>query len=120
MARIRKEKDKFREKRKRGGRKYGQAKAKASKKGMWSLGIALAIFIAVAGMLTIAYLSRGKAAAYIGGLGMTAMIFSWVGLFTAIGGFKERDKSYLPCKIAVVCHLIFIAGLTAIFFRGLL
>lgn len=120
MARIRKEENRYSRRRRRGGRKYGQARLKSAKKGMWSFLLALVIGLVIAGMLSLAYVSRGKAASYIGGLGMTAMTFSWVGLFTAIGGFKEREKSYLTCKIAIVCHLIFIAGLTAIFFRGLL
>lgn len=119
MARIRKE-DRASDTKRRGGRKYGQAKRKASKKGLRSLGMALAVALAIAGMLALAYMSRGEAASYIGGLGMTVMIISWAGLFTAIGGFKEYERSHLTCKIAVVLHLIFIAGLTAIFFRGLL
>lgn len=122
MTRIVKdtEKAKLRERRKRGSRKYGQAKLKASRRGVTSLALAAVIFVAVLSMLLMAYTSKGEAAGYIGGLGMTAAVCSVAGLAMAIRGFKERDRSYLSCKAGIVLHILFIVGLTAIFFRGLL
>lgn len=114
-----KEKNKIRERRQKGARKYGQSKLKEARRGVWSCGLAFVIFLVIAGMLLLAYMSRGKTAAYIGGLGMTAMVFSWIGFFMAVKGFKEHDRKHMTCKIGVVCHVIFIAGLTGIFFRGL-
>lgn len=114
------EKDRIKERRKKGARKYGQSKLKEARKGVWSCGLAVVIFLVIAGMLLLAYLSRGKTAAYIGGLGMSAMIFSWIGFFMALRGFKEPDRNHVTCRIGVVCHMIFIAGLTGIFLRGLL
>ena len=90
------EKDRIKERRKKGARKYGQSKLKEARKGVWSCGLAVVIFLVIAGMLLLAYLSRGKTAAYIGGLGMSAMIFSWIGFFMALRGF---NRSCLPYDI---------------------
>lgn len=121
MIRKGKEKDnnKERERRKRGNRKYGQAKLKHSKRGVLSCCIAGGVLALLLTLLSIAYISAGAAASYIGGLGLIAFIISCVGCWNAVRGFKERDKNYITCKIGVGFNIFFIVGFIAIFCRGL-
>lgn len=114
------EKERQRERRKRGNRKYGQARLKPSKKGIWSCvtaGIIAAVLLALIG---ITYIYKGKAAGYIGGLGISAFIFSGVGIVTAIRGFRERDKDYRTCKIGLGCNIFFLVSLLFFFLGGFL
>ena len=114
-----KERNREREKRNRGNRKYGQAKLKHSKKGITSCCIAGVVLVMLLGLLAAAYVSGGGAAAYIGALGLIALLLACIGCGNAVRGFKERDKNYCTCKIGVGCNLFFIAGFIAIFCRGL-
>ena len=100
-------------------RKYGQAKLKHAKKGIWSCAIAGTVFGLLSVLIAIAYLSGGTAAGYIGGAGLIAAILSIIGMYWAIRGFKEREKDYLTCKIGIGCNLFFLLGFVAIFCRGL-
>ena len=108
-----------RERRARGSRKYGQAELKHAKRGIISCAIALAVGILLASMLTLAYKSGGTVGTYVGGLGLSSIIFSGIGVYVAIRGFKEREKNYLTCKIGLGCNLFFIIGYIGIFCRGL-
>ena len=103
----------------RGNRKYGQAKLKHAKKGIASCMIALIVFCSFFGMLMTAYFSGGNAAGYIGGIGLCTMILSGIGIYCATKGFKEREKDYLTCKIGIGCNIFFLLGFIAIFFRRL-
>lgn len=108
-----------RERRARGNRKYGQAKLKHAKRGIISCVIAGTIGILLATMLMIAYNSNGTAGTYIGGIGLVCVILAGIGVYTAIRGFREREKEYLTCKIGVGCNIFFIIGFIGIFCRGL-
>jgi len=114
-----KERNRQRERRARGNRKYGQAKLKHAKKGVLSCVIAGIVFALMAAILVIAYVSGGTAQGYIGGIGMSTMILSGIGIYNAIKGFKEREKDYLTCKIGVGLNTFFLIGFFAIFCRGL-
>lgn len=114
-----KKRNKERERRKRGNRKYGQAKLKHSKKGILSCCIAGAVAVVLIGLLVYAYISRGGAAPYVGGIGMIAFIAACDGCMTGFRGFRERDKNYITCKIGMAFNIFFIVGFIAIFCRGL-
>ncbi len=120
---ARQEKDRIRErereKRRRGNRKYGQAKLKHAKRGIFSCGFAVASGLLLIVLLGIAYISDGMGASYVGGLGLIAFILSCVGTFFGIKGLKERNKNYITCKIGIGCNLFFVAGFIGIFCRGL-
>ena len=103
---------------KRKKRKYGQAKLKHAKKGLISCGIAASVFLSLTILLAIAYVSKGAASGYIGGLGMITMISTVIGIYNAIKGFKEREKDYTTCKIGLGCNIVFLLGFVAIFLRG--
>ena len=113
------ERNRERERRARGSRKYGQAKLKHAKKGILSCVLAGATGLLLTTMLVIAYTSGGTAGAYIGGLGLGAMILAVIGTHAAFRGFKEREKDYLTCKIGIGCNIFFLIGFIAIFCRGL-
>ncbi|MGO5054070.1 DUF6142 family protein [Lachnospiraceae bacterium LCP25S3_G4] len=115
-----KERDKAKERKNRGNRKYGQAKLKHSKKGMISCVCAGCIAFILLLLLYTAYLHRGSAAGYIGGLGLSAMIFSWVGFTTAIKGLRERDKNYLTCRLGIGFNGLFLVCFLALFLRGIM
>ena len=113
------ERDRNRERRKRGNRKYGQAKLKHAKKGIWSCMIAAAVLCLIVFLVIMAYIADGKTAGYIGGIGMSAMLFAAVGIHTARRGFREREKEYLTCKVGLVCNSLFFILFVAIFCWGL-
>lgn len=113
------EKERKRERRNRKRRKYGQAKLKHAKRGIWSCILSGTVLIILVALLAKAYTSGGNAAPIIGGLGLIALILAGCGLYLGIRGFKEREKDYLTCKIGVGCCAFFIFGFILIFCRGL-
>lgn len=115
-----KERERKKERKKRGNRKYGQAKLKPSKKGMISCAIAGGLALALLALIGITYVCKGKAAGYIGGLGVSAFIFSIAGIVMAVRGFKERDKNYRTCKIGLAFNIIFMVSLLLFFVGGFL
>lgn len=115
-----KERDRKKDKKKRGNRKYGQAKLKHSKKGITSCVIAGAVAFVIISSVVITYLYKGKAAGYIGGLGVSALIFAGAGIMQGVRGFKERDKDYRTCKVGIGFNIFFLVSLVVFFLGGFL
>ena len=115
-----KERDRKKDKKKRGNRKYGQAKLKHSKKGITSCIIAGAVAFVILSSVVITYLYEGKAAGYIGGLGVSALIFAGAGIMQGVWGFKERDKDYRTCKVGIGLNIFFLVSLLVFFLGGFL
>lgn len=114
------ERDRKKDKKKRGNRKYGQAKLKYSKKGITSCVIAGAVAFVILSSVVITYLYKGKAAGYIGGLGVSALLFAGAGIMQGIRGFKERDKDYRTCKVGIGLNIFFLVSLLVFFLGGFL
>lgn len=114
------ERDRKKDKKKRGNRKYGQAKLKHSKKGVTSCVIAGAVALVILSTVVITYLYRGKAAGYIGGLGVSALFFAAAGIMQGVRGFKERDKDYRTCKVGIGLNIFFLVSLLVFFLGGFL
>lgn len=114
-----KEKERRKERKRRGNRKYGQAKLKPSKKGILSCVIAGIIAIVLLMLIGITYAYKGKAVGYISA-GISAFIFSGVGIATAIRGFRERDKNYRTCKFGLGFNIFFLVSLLIFFLGGFL
>ena len=55
----------------------------------------------------------------IGFVGLFALALAVAGLKNAVQGFKEREKNYLTCKVGAALNGVLLAGLAAIFLRGL-
>ena len=119
MQKRREDKERSRERKARGNRKYGQAKLKHSKRGVLSSGIAAIVGILLFTMVAVAYASGGTAGAFIGALGIVCAILSGIGIYIGFRGFKEREKDYLTCKIGIGCNIFFLIGFIGIFCRGL-
>lgn len=107
------------ERKRRGKRKYGQAKLKHAKRGVLSCLLSAAVFVLLVILLAIAYFTRGTAAPIIGALGLMALGLAGGALYMGVKGFREREKDYLTCKIGVGCSGLFILGFIIIFCRGL-
>lgn len=114
------ERDRKKDKKKRGNRKYGQAKLKHSKKGITSCVIAGAVAFVILSSVVITYLYKGKAAGYIGGLGVSALLFAGAGIMQGVRGFKERDKDYRTCKVGIGLNIFFLVSLLIFFLGGFL
>ena len=114
------ERDRKKDKKKRRNRKYGQAKLKHSKKGITSCVIAGAVAFVILSSVVITYLYKGKAAGYIGGLGVSALLFAGAGIMQGIRGFKERDKYYRTCKVGIWLNIFFLVSLLVFFLGGFL
>ena len=108
-----------RERRRQKRRKYGQVQLKHSKRGIISCILAgLSIMINII-LVSLAYNSGGKAAAYIGGLGVVTVVISSVGLYMAVRGLKERNRQKVTCKVGATINGVLLLMFVAIFCRGL-
>ena len=107
------------ERKKKGRRKYGQAKLKHAKRGILSCAISSVVLVLLVVLLAVAYSSKGEAAPIVGALGLIAIMLSGIALYFGWRGFREREKDYLTCKIGVGCSGLFILGFIIIFCRGL-
>ncbi|WP_461811043.1 DUF6142 family protein [Faecalimonas sp.] len=114
------ERDRKKDKKKYGNRKYGQAKLKPSKKGITSCVIAGTVAFVILSSIVITYLYKGKAAGYIGGLGVSALFFAGAGIMQGVRGFKERDKDYRTCKVGIGFNIFFLVSLLVFFLGGFL
>ncbi len=123
MIKIKKEhdeeKEREKERKKRRKRKYGQAKLKHAKRGIYSCIMVGTAFVLLLILLAIAYTNGGTSAPTIGGVGLSAMVLTGASLYTAIRGFREREKDYLTCKIGLAASALLILGFVGIFCRGL-
>lgn len=119
MAQRHKKKKAEKEKMKRRSRKYGQAQLKHSRRGMRStfLGVCCLFLLVLA--FSASYISRGDVGLLIGYVGLFALALAVAGLKNAVQGFKEREKNYLTCKVGAALNGVLLAGLAAIFLRGL-
>lgn len=107
------------ERRKRRRKKLKQAQLKPAKRGIISCVCAGISFALIALLLLVAYRQRGTAATYIGGLGLVALVLAGTGFYMGHRGLKERNKSYLTCKIGMAACGILTLGFISLFCRGL-
>lgn len=110
---------KRKERRSRGSRKYGQAKRKHAKKGIQSCiyaGVTAGILLI---MIIVAFVTKGKMGAFGGLVGILLVAASCMGIRAAIHGFREREKNYLTCKLGLGFNIFFLVCLAAIYFGGM-
>ena len=113
------ERQREKERKKRGARKYGQANYKHSRKGVVSCISSIGGLVILAGCIFYAFLARGNANGIIGGLAVLSLVLSINGIRLAIGGFHERERNYLTCKIGLPAGLVSVIFFLAIFIGGL-
>lgn len=113
------ERQREKERKKRGARKYGQANYKHSRKGVVSCISSIGGLVILAGCIFYAFLARGNANGFIGGLAVLSLVLSINGIRLAIGGFHERERNYLTCKIGLPAGFVSVVFFLAIFIGGL-
>ena len=113
------QRQKEKERKKRGARKYGQANLKPSRQGVISCISAAWAFVIMLGCILYAFIARGEAAGVVGGIVIFSLLLSIYGIRAAIRGFKERDRSYLPCKIGLPVNAAALILFLAIYIGGL-
>ena len=84
------ERQREKERKKRGTRKYGQANLKQSRKGVLSCINGFGGLLILAGCIFYAFMARGNAHGIVGGLAILALVLAVNGIRLAIGGFYER------------------------------
>ena len=114
------ERQREKERKKRGARKYGQANYKHSRKGVVSCISSIGGLVILAGCIFYAFLARGNANGIIGGLAVLSLVLSINGIRLAIGGFHERERNYLTCKIGLPAGFVSVIFFLAIFIGGLI
>lgn len=107
------------DRKKRGGRKYGQAKLKHSRAGILSCICAAAAAAILASCIFYAYLTRGNAPGIVGGFSILSFVLAGAGIRLAVRGFREREKNTVLCKIGLPAGGIVIVLFLAIFIGGL-
>ena len=107
------------ERKKRGNRKYGQAKLRHAKKGIYSLMVAIAVVIIFAILILTAFLHTGQSSAIIGSFGLFTIILAVIGLVIGVKGFRERDKNYVTCKWGIGLNGFILFSLISMFIRGI-
>lgn len=107
------------ERKRRGKRKYGQAKLKHAKRGIISCGLSGGVLLMLVILLASAYFTRGNTTPIFGALGLMSMGLAGSAVYVGVRGFREREKDYLTCKIGIGCSIAFIIGFITIFCRGL-
>lgn len=113
------ERQRERDRKKRGTRKYGQAKLKHSRMGVYSCFYAgITICILAAGILT-AYMTAGSAAGIVGGMGILSVFLGILGLRAGIKGLREREKNYITCRVGIILNVLVLLLLILIFTGGL-
>ncbi len=108
-----------RERKKRGTRKYGQAKQQHSRMGIVSCWMAFLSLLILAGCILYAYLTRGGTVGIVGGLAVVSPVLSACGVRFAIKGFRERDRRYIFCKIGLPVNILMLIVFCAILIGGL-
>ena len=115
---FKKDKEKAKERRRRGNRKYGQAKLKHSGKGIKSCLVAAGILSVLLILLSAAYIHKGTIGATAGFFGLMALASSVYGIVTAGKGLKERNRDYRTCKAGLAVNGFLLVGFILIFVRG--
>lgn len=111
---------KAREKQRKRITKYGQAKPRHAKKGIYSCCYAFVVFLLLLLMFEISYRRKGDVGIILGFVGLGTMALAGIGVWLGGRGMKEREKNYITCKVGIGINLTAFLGLTAIFIRGVI
>lgn len=111
---------KAREKQRKRITKYGQAKPRHAKKGIYSCCYAFVVFLLLLLMFDISYRKKGDIGMILGFAGLGTMALAGIGVWLGGRGMKEREKNYITCKVGIGINLTAFLGLMAIFIRGII
>lgn len=100
--------------------KYGQKPLKHAKKGIQSCVLAAVVWFLLIFMIVFSFFSKGNVGILLGVGGIATLILAGIGLNLGVKGFRERDKNYITCRAGAVCNGLVLAGMAAIFIRGII
>ncbi len=109
---------KAREKQRKRITKYGQAKPRHAKKGIYSCCYAFVVLLLLLLMFDISYREKGEIGMIMGFAGLGTMVLAGIGTWLGGRGMKEREKNYITCKVGIGINMTVFLGLAAIFIRG--
>ena len=101
-------------------RKYGQAKLKHSRMGIYSCVYAGLAFALLLSCILTAFVMRGKTFGLIGGLGIISIVLAVLGIQASVKGMREREKRYITCRVGMTVNIVILLGLILIFIGGVL
>lgn len=110
---------KAREKQRKRITKYGQAKPRHARKGIYSCCYAFVVLLLLFLMLYISYRGKGEVGIVIGFAGLGTIALAGIGIWLGGRGMKEREKNYITCKIGIGINTAVLIGLAMMFVRGL-
>ena len=110
---------KAREKQRKRITKYGQAKPRHAKKGIYSCCYAFVVLLLLYLMVSVSFRGKGEVSILFGFVGLGTIALAAIGIWLGVRGMKEREKNYITCKIGIGVNGIVFLGLAAIFVRGL-
>lgn len=113
------QKEQEKERKKRGSRKYGQARMKHSRMGIYSCVYAGGAFATILTCILIAFVMRGNTWGFLGGLGILSAVLAAMGIRASFKGMREREKNYITCKAGLAGNIVILLGLLTIFIGGL-
>jgi hypothetical protein len=98
---------------------YGSTgKRKNSKMGVRSCIYAAAALFLLVGSVAISFAMHGKAAFFIGIIGIGAVVCAGLGIVAAIKGMRERNRRYVNCRIGLFFNILAAVSLIIIFIGG--
>lgn len=100
--------------------KYGQKPLKHAKKGVQSCMLATLVVLLLILMVMRSFSEKGEVSVWVGFAGLFSAALAAAGLKTGMKGFKEREKNYITCKVGAISNGAMLAGLVAMFIRGLI
>lgn len=104
---------------KRDSHKRGYARRRHSQYGIYSCAFAGLAFLSFLVGVIVSFLMRGNGFALVGGLGLIAVVLTFVGIKAAFEGLRERDTNHITCKTGLGINLVFLIFLIIIFIGGL-
>ena len=110
---------KAREKQRKRITKYGQAKPRHAKKGIYSCCYAFVVLLLLYLMVSVSFRGKGEVSILFGFVGLGTIALAAIGIWLGVRGMKEREKNYITCKIGIGVNGIVFLGLAAIFVRRL-
>ena len=100
--------------------KYGQTQRRHAKKGIKACIYAFFVLFFLFLLIANSFVENGQVGLLMGIAGFMIFALSVEGTKMAVQGFKERDKNYITCKIGLICNVVVLLSMFAIFVRGLI
>lgn len=110
---------KAREKQRKRITKYGQAKPRHAKKGIYSCCYAFVVLLLLCLMVSVSYRGKGEVSILFGFVGLGTIALAAMGIWLGVRGMKEREKNYITCRIGIGVNGTVFLGLAAIYVRGI-